>query len=106
MIAPVRVLTHSADGETVEHSGASVAEALAAGDFDTREGRILALGKYAEDGLAGRPHDRATELFLCGALLKWLETDCGRLERDFFRVLEPRSHLTVARVWRALRGRI
>lgn len=105
MNAPVRILTHSADGSTVEHVGASVPEALAAADLGKREGRIALLGELAEALLAGKQPTRAAALFVGGALLAWLETDRGRLERDFFRVLEPRSHLTVARCWRALRAR-
>ena len=97
--APFRVLHHSADGETIEHAAATVAEALAAADLSTREGRIAAIGRTAEALLASR--DPAL-IFVGSALQAWLETDRGRLERDYLRVLAPRSHLTVARVWRAL----
>jgi len=98
----IRVRTHSADGETVEHVGTSVAEARASAALDAREGRIAAIGAAAEALLTS---DDPRLKFVGSALAAWLETDSGRLERDFFRVLAPRSHLTVARVWRALRSR-
>lgn len=99
--APLRVVTRNADGQTTEHLAATLAEVRAAVNLDTREGRIAAIGAAAEALLASRV---PALVFVGSALRAWLSTDRGRLERDFLRVLEPRSHLTVARVWRALRG--
>ncbi len=74
-------------------------EALAAADLDTCRGRIAAIGRVAEALLASGISDH---VFVGSALLAWLQTDRGKLERDFFRVLAPRSRHTVARIWREL----
>ncbi len=103
---PLFRVTTRRDGETVEHIGATLAEATAAASLDRREGRIAAIASVAEALLAGEQPTRADALFVGSALSAWLTTDRGKLERDFFRVLRPRSHATVARIWRALQNSV
>lgn len=67
----------------------------------SREGRIRLIGETAKALLAGRMPSKSAALFVGGALDSWLR-EGGRLERDFFKVLRPRSHYTVARAWAKL----
>jgi hypothetical protein len=71
----------------------------------TREGRVRMLGELAGALLAGNPPDRAAALFLGGALLAWLEHG-GSLERDFLKVIKPKSHRTPRAIWSELRGAV
>jgi hypothetical protein len=65
----------------------------------TREDRVRLLGEFAAAVLAGRQPDRASAVFVAGALHAWLERG-GSLERDFLRVRERGSHRTPAAIWR------
>jgi hypothetical protein len=64
----------------------------------TREGRVRLIGEAAQALLDGRAPGKAAALFLGGALAGWLR-EGGNLERDFFKVIRPKSHDTVQRVW-------
>lgn len=64
----------------------------------SREGRIALLGRAARALLDGKVPDAEARLFLGGAVLSWLR-EGGNLERDFFKVIRPKSHVTVQRVW-------
>ena len=70
----------------------------------SREGRVRLIGELAEALLAGKQPDRAAALFVGGALLAWLEHG-GSLERDFFKVIKPKSHRTPRAIWAGLRQR-
>lgn len=67
-------------------------------DFN-REGRVRLLGELFRDLMAGRPPSREAAMFLGGAGLAWLERG-GSLERDYLRVVKPKSRHTAAYLWR------
>ena len=72
-------------------------------DFD-RERRIALLGESASALLAGELPSIEERMFLGGALHAWLSLG-GSLERDFLRVVKPKSHHTPARVWARLQAK-
>lgn len=82
------------DRGTVTRIGGEAAEL-------TREGRVYLLGILAADLLADRAPNREAAFFVGGAIQSWL-TEGGSLERDFLRVVAPKSHRTPAVVWREL----
>ena len=68
-----------------------------------RAGRIQLIGEAAQALLAGRLPERDAALFLAGALLSWLETG-GSLEREFLKVVKPKSHHTPAAIWQEIQA--
>lgn len=66
-----------------------------------RRGRVELIGQAAEALLAGKlPADEA-RLFVAGALVAWLAQG-GNLEKDFFKITRPHSHVTPSRLWRQI----
>lgn len=63
-----------------------------------REQRIVAIGDLADAIIAGRQPDQRTLMFLAGSLRSWLRAG-GNIEKDFWRVIQPKSHNTVQAVW-------
>jgi hypothetical protein len=64
----------------------------------TREDRVRLIGEAAQALLEGREPGKAAALFLGGALAGWL-SDGGDLVKDYFKIVRPKSHDTVQRVW-------
>jgi hypothetical protein len=62
---------------------------------------VKLLGEFAVATLAGQQPSQAALLFVAGALAGWLENG-GNLERDYFRVVRPKSHVTPAVIWRMI----
>src|SRR2546423_11968060 len=67
----------------------------------SREGRIGLIGEAAAALLEKTMPSDEARIFLAAALIAWLESG-GDLAKDFLRVTRPKSHLTVARVWRRI----
>lgn len=71
---------------------------------ETREGRVLVLGRLAEALLDGRMPDRESATFLGAALLAWLEQG-GQLTRDYLKIDAPQgSRITPDIIWRSSHG--
>src|SRR5438552_14281770 len=68
-----------------------------------RAGRIRLIGEAATALLQDEMPRAEARLFLAGALLAWL-TNGGNLERDFFRIVRPKSHVTPPVIWRQIRA--
>src|SRR5260221_660739 len=66
-----------------------------------REGRVRMIGEAAEALIKGELPARDAALFLGGALLAWL-TKGGSLERDYFKIVRPKSHVTPSVIWQQL----
>lgn len=71
--------------------------------LDDRERRVALIGRAAQALLAGEMPDVEARLFLGGALTGWLEGG-GSLERDYLRVVKPKSHVTPRAIWKRMRG--
>ena len=71
------------------------------GDF-SREGRVALLGEAFEALMRGEMPTPEARMFLASAGMAWLQRG-GSLERDFLRVVKPKSHVTAARIWRKLK---
>lgn len=67
------------------------------GDF-SREGKVRLLGEAFRALMDGRLPSREAALFLGSAGMAWLEGG-GSLERDFLRVVKPKSRHTPAYLW-------
>ncbi|MGI4776603.1 MAG: hypothetical protein ACRYGA_00565 [Janthinobacterium lividum] len=63
-----------------------------------REDRVRLLGQLFADLLAGRAPSREAAVFLGGAGLAWLQQG-GSLEKDYLRVVKPKSRHTAAFLW-------
>ncbi|MBY0427873.1 MAG: hypothetical protein K2Q32_01485 [Alphaproteobacteria bacterium] len=69
----------------------------------TREGRVRLLGKAFKDLLEGRIPSSDAALFLGGAGMAWLEQG-GSFERDYLKVVKPKSHRTPTVIWREVQA--
>ncbi len=70
-------------------------------DF-SREGRVALLGEAFEALMRGELPRPEARIFLASAGLAWLARG-GDLQRDFLRVVKPKSHVTPDRIWRRLK---
>ncbi len=70
-------------------------------DGTDRTDRIVLLGEFAHDLLAGRKPSLGAILFVAGAISTWLENG-GSLEKDHLKVVKPKSHVTPSVIWRRL----
>jgi hypothetical protein len=73
-------------------------------DFN-RPHRVKLLGEAAQALLRGELPAVEARLFLGGALASWLERG-GKLEKDYLRVVKPKSHVTPAVVWKQIQSHI
>ncbi len=73
----------------------------AAAPFD-HAARVTAIGRFAQDVLAGRTPVHADAVFVAGALQAWLERggNGNSLTRDFLKVVKKQSHWTPQALWR------
>lgn len=65
----------------------------------TREGRVRLLGEAFYALVDGRMPSSEAAIFLGGAGKAWLQQG-GSFERDFLKVVKPKSHRTPAVIWR------
>jgi len=63
-----------------------------------REGRVRMIGEAAEQLIKAGGE---ACLFTGGALLAWLVKG-GSLERDYFKIVRPKSHVTPSVIWQQL----
>lgn len=67
----------------------------------SRKGRIRLLGEAFQALLEERIPSREAALYLGGAGMAWLQQG-GSLERDYLRVVKPKSHRTPAAIWQEI----
>ena len=67
----------------------------------SREDRIRLLGSALLALERGQMPTAEQVAFLTGAMLGWLRTG-GNLERDYFKIVRPQSHITPSAVWRQI----
>jgi hypothetical protein len=67
----------------------------------TREDRVRLIGEAAQALLEGKLPEPAARLFVAGAIAGWLR-EGGNLERDYFKIVRPKSHDTPQRVWQRI----
>lgn len=68
---------------------------------ESRTGKIEMIGEVAEALFSDKTPSRDAALFVGGALLAWL-TRGGSLEKDYFKVVKAKSHLTPSAIWRSI----
>lgn len=87
--------------EELQQLQALIRKAMAA-DLDRK---VYLLGTGAEDLVYGRMPSPSARVLIGVTMLAWLESGQGRsLERDYLRVIKPKSHRTPQKRWEEIRS--